>query len=48
MVNLKTFYKDYLVLLKKVAFNRKTNISTVEMLLFAKAEKLINRIENFT
>lgn len=38
------FYLNYLNLLKKVAENQKTNISTVEMLLFAKAEDLIKQI----
>jgi hypothetical protein len=44
-VNKSTFYDDYLKLLKKVANDRNTNISTVEMLLFAKAEMLINEIK---
>jgi hypothetical protein len=48
MVNLKTFYSEYLSLLKKVALHRNTNLSTVEMLLFAKAEELVRRLENFT
>ncbi|WP_016777000.1 hypothetical protein [Anaerophaga thermohalophila] len=47
MVNLKTFYRDYLSLLKKVTQDRNTNISTIEMLLFAKAEELVKRIEDF-
>jgi len=44
-VNLKTFYSDYLSLIKKVALKRNTNISTVEMLLFAKAEELVTRMQ---
>ena len=44
-VNKTTFYLDYLTLLKKVARNRNTDISTIEMLLFAKAEYLIERIK---
>ena len=35
------FYKEYLNILKRVAEELDTNISTVEMLLFAKAEELI-------
>jgi len=42
-----TFYLNYLTLLKKVARNRNTNLSTIEMLLFAKAESLVNKIKNF-
>lgn len=43
--NITTFYRDYLQLLKQVAENRKTNIATVEMLLFAKAEELVNELK---
>ena len=45
-VNESNFYKDYLLLLKGVAENQNTNISTVEMLLFAKAEVLFNKLSN--
>lgn len=41
-----TFYRDYLELLKKTANELNTNISTVEMLLFAKAEELIHKSFN--
>ena len=41
------FYLNYLTLLKKVARNRNKNLSTIEMLLFAKAEYLVNKIKNF-
>jgi hypothetical protein len=41
------FYTDYLSLLKDVAEKRKTDISTIEMLLFAKAEFLVDKIKNF-
>ena len=41
------FYFDYLNLLQKIAEMRCTNISTVEMLLFAKAESLVTEIKNF-
>jgi hypothetical protein len=43
--NKKTFYLEYLSLLREVSRNRNTNLSTVEMLLFAKAEELVNRIK---
>jgi hypothetical protein len=42
-----TFYHDYLALLKKVAEKQNTDLSTVEMLLFAKAEELVKKIKNF-
>lgn len=38
-----TFYKEYLTLLKKSSLLLNTDISTVEMLLFAKAEELIDK-----
>lgn len=38
-----TFYLDYLEILRTVAVKLKTDISTVEMLLFAKAEDLVER-----
>jgi len=44
-INKSTFYFDYLKLLEKVANTRETNISTVEMLLFAKAETLVRKID---
>lgn len=37
------FYRQYLNILKKTSQELNTNISTVEMLLFAKAEELINK-----
>lgn len=37
----KTFYLDYLEVLRTVAVRRETDISTIEMLLFAKAEVLV-------
>ena len=40
-VNSSTFYFDYLSFLEKVAQSRNTNISTIEMLLFAKSEFLV-------
>jgi len=41
-VNKSTFYIDYLQLLRNVGNSRKNSIATVEMLLFAKAEMLVN------
>ena len=38
-----TFYKQYLDILKNVSEELSANISTVEMLLFAKAEELIGK-----
>ncbi len=38
-----TFYNQYLNILKTTSEKLNTNISTVEMLLFAKAEELINK-----
>lgn len=46
-VNNASFYTEYLSLLREVSRNRKTNLSTIEMLLFAKAEELVNEIKNF-
>jgi len=46
-VNKSTFYFDYLNLLEKISHKRHTNISAIEMLLFAKAETLVNEIRNF-
>jgi len=46
-VNSSTFYFEYLSLLEKAAKIRNTNISTIEMLLFAKAEFLVDEIYNF-
>jgi len=43
-VNKSTFYIDYLKLLSNVANSRNTSIASVEMLLFAKAEILVNEI----
>jgi hypothetical protein len=44
-VNTKTFYtNDYLKLLNQVTKKRNTNIATVEMLLFAKAEELVFKL----
>ena len=37
------FYRNYLNLLERVAKELETNISTVEMLLFAKAEEFIEK-----
>lgn len=45
IINKSTFYIDYLKLLEKVANARETNISTVEMLLFAKAETLVCKLK---
>ena len=39
-----SFYNNYLELLSKVASKLGTNISTIEMLLFAKAEEFINKV----
>ena len=41
------FYNDYLVLLNGVANKRNEHISTVEMLLFAKAEDLVDEAQEF-
>ena len=41
-----TFYEKYLDILKNVSEELSTNISTVEMLLFAKAEELIHQSFN--
>lgn len=41
-----TFYKQYLDMLKKTSEELNTNISTVEMLLFTKAEELIHQSFN--
>ena len=38
-----TFYNEYLTLLSDVSKNHETNISTIEMLLFAKAEKSVKQ-----
>jgi len=38
-----TFCNDYLTLLTDVSENNETNISTIEMLLFAKAEKSVKQ-----
>ncbi len=38
------FYEEYIQLLKSVAKELNTNISTIEMLLFAKAEVLVNEL----
>lgn len=46
-INKTTFYLEYLSLLREVSKNRNTYLSTVEMLLFAKAEELVNKIKNF-
>ncbi len=35
------FYMQYIDILKSVAKTKETNISTIEMLLFAKAEELV-------
>jgi hypothetical protein len=43
-VNNSTFYFEYLSLLDKVSQRRNTNISTIEMLLFAKSEFLVDDI----
>lgn len=40
------FYEEYIQLLKSVAKELNTNISTIEMLLFAKAEVLVNELQN--
>lgn len=40
-VNEETFYNQYLEILENVADEFNTNVSTVEMLLFAKAEELV-------
>lgn len=39
------FYEEYIQLLKSVAKELNTNISTIEMLLFAKAEVLVNELQ---
>lgn len=39
------FYDEYIKLLKSVAKELNTNISTIEMLLFAKAEVLVNELQ---
>lgn len=39
------FYEEYIQLLKSVAKELNTNISTIEMLLFAKAEVLVNKLK---
>ncbi len=44
--NKSNFYLTYLELIQKVAQENNTNISTVEMLLFAKAEYLVTQIIN--
>jgi len=46
-VDKETFYLKYLTLLNKAAIKRNSNLSTIEMLLFSKAEYLINKIKNF-
>jgi len=38
------FYKQYLRILKSVAVKLETDISTIEMLLFAKAEELVEKV----
>jgi hypothetical protein len=43
-VNSSTFYSDYLKILDKVSKSRNTNISTIEMLLFAKSEFLVDEM----
>ncbi|BDB56459.1 hypothetical protein [Flavobacterium ammonificans] len=40
------FYEEYIKLLKSVAKELNSNISTIEMLLFAKAEVLVNELQN--
>ncbi|MGV7929385.1 MAG: hypothetical protein AB2L13_10845 [Spirochaetota bacterium] len=45
-VNKTTFYLEYLSLLKEVTVTTNTNLSTIEMLLFSKAEELVNKIKN--
>ena len=44
-VNTATFYSDYLALIGGIAKNRGSNLATIEMLLFAKAEQLVNQIK---
>jgi hypothetical protein len=44
-VSKSVFYSDYLKLLRNVANSRNNSIATVEMLLFAKAEILVNEIK---
>ncbi len=44
--NEQTFYNDYLILLTNAAIATSTNLSTIEMLLFAKAEDLAAEMIN--